>query len=278
MYNYNDLLVDLKKLRNARIFVIGKTYFNRNIYAIIKGRGRPKALIHGAMHSRENITSKLVMDQAILFENSSICFVPMVNPDGVQLVTSGLSSAPKYAQDFLNTVNNESDDYSLWKANGRAVDINVNFDAKWGQGAQNVTEPSSGDYIGRAPESEFETMAMVRLTEYYKFCVSISYHTKGDVIYYGFDGKTPYMDEAEKISKVTGYPLLTSTGSAGGYKDWFVQDDYGLGLTIEVGDENLSHPLGYDAYPDIWRHNRYVTKTVQEITEEICTQSLWRGR
>lgn len=60
-------------------------------------------------------------------------FVPMVNPDGVELCKRGVTSAPKNVRKSLLRLNG-SDDFRAWKANGRAVDLNVNFDAGFGKG------------------------------------------------------------------------------------------------------------------------------------------------
>lgn len=273
MYSYDNLLSDLKGIKNCRVFSIGKTHFGRDIFTVITGTGMPKVLIHGAIHAREYITSKLVIEQAKQFAIYPICYVPMVNPDGVQLIAQGIKSVPANAVDFLVKINNGKD-FSLWKANGRAVDLNVNFDADWGKGKQNIKTPSSENYIGMFPESESETQALIRLTKSFKFCVSISYHTKGEVIYCGYNGQLPFQKKAEKISKLTGYPLLTSEGSAGGYKDWFILNNYGLGLTIEVGDDNLPHPINEKSFNRIWSQNKNVPETAAEIAEEIWTKNL----
>ncbi|MEG1791872.1 MAG: M14 family zinc carboxypeptidase [Clostridia bacterium] len=268
MYNYDMMLADLKNLTNARIFSLGKTLFGREIFAIIVGVGNPKTLIHGGIHGRENITSRLVVRQARVYSGSAVCFVPMVNPDGVQLAELGLKSAPQNMRKFLTKANGDGD-FKLWKANGRAVDINVNFNADWGNGLFNANIPSFENYIGKMPESEVETKALIELTKIYKFKVSASYHAKGEVIYCGFQDKFPYMSEAMEISNLTGYPLLQSLGSAGGFKDWFVLNNYGLGLTIEVGDDRLAHPLQESAFAKVWRDNKEVAKKLCEIGERI---------
>ena len=84
---------------------------------------------------------------------------------------------------------NKGKDFSLWKANARGVDLKVNFDAKWGPGKQNVRYPASANYIGSMPFSEPETRALAEFTKEVKPDATISYHTKGGEIYYGFEGR-----------------------------------------------------------------------------------------
>lgn len=72
----------------------------------------------------------------------AICFVPLVNPDGAMLVKYSLDGAEFSSREFLKRVNNNSTDFSKWKANGRAVDLNVNFDADFGKGESNVFYPA----------------------------------------------------------------------------------------------------------------------------------------
>lgn len=274
MFDFVRLEKELKTFGDgARIEVIGKSFFDRPIYAMFIGEGMPKTLIHGGIHARENITSRLVLDLARNYKGEAICFVPMVNPDGVELVSKGVDSVPCDYREFLLSVN-AGFDFGLWKANGRAVDNNVNFDADWGGGAKNLTYPSFENYIGEYAESESETQALVNLTLKYKFCASISYHAKGEVIYQGFKGINPYADLGERFSRVTGYLLMESLTSSGGYKDWFVCKGFGLGLTIEVGDDAYSHPLPDQAYDKIYNDNRDVPKLLEEVGKIIWKKNL----
>lgn len=273
MYSYDDMLRDIKTIKNCQKLSIGKSYFGRDIIAIITGSEKPKVLIHGAIHAREYITTKLIIEQIKQFLNCPICYVPMVNPDGVQLVTKGIKSVPDNAVDFLTAVN-KGLDFSLWKANGRAVDLNVNFNADWGMGKYNIKKPSSENYIGMFPESESEVQSLIELSKKFKFCVSISYHIKGEVIYCGYNKVFPFHNQAVKISKSTGYPLLESEGSAGGYKDWFILNNFGLGLTVEVGDDRLSHPITLKSFSRIWQQNKNIPKITTEIAEEIWTKNI----
>jgi g-D-glutamyl-meso-diaminopimelate peptidase len=136
---------------NAPKTVIGVSVFGRKIYAIKMGDGFPVGIAQYAMHGREYITTKLAVEQyAYAKTKGSIWLIPLVNPDGALLSQVGIDSAPKdYRAKLLSW--NGGVDFSLWKANGRGVDLNVNFSARWGTGAKNVRYPGAENYVGEAP-------------------------------------------------------------------------------------------------------------------------------
>ncbi len=241
--------------------VIGKSLFGRKIYALKIGEGSPVGLAQYAIHGREYITSHLALKH---FERGvfkgSFWLVPLANPDGALLSQKGLSSVKrKLAQEKLILLNGGKKNFSLWKANGRGVDLNVNFDARWGTGAKNVLKAGAENYIGKRPFSEPETRALKRFTEKIKPDYTVSYHTKGEEIYWYFyqSMRTCPRDKglATALSQSTGYPLTYAKGSAGGYKDWCIQALKIPSFTIEAGDDGFCHPLGEEALEDIIKKN-----------------------
>lgn len=273
MYGLNELQKDLEILsaQGAEIFDIGYTLLGRPIPCIFKGsKNGGQTLLHASIHAREWVTTPLVVEMMKNYSgDGGVWCVPMVNIDGVLLVQNGLDSVPEQSlKDFLLEVNGGSSDFSLWKANARAVDLNVNFNALWGEGSQNVTYPSPANYIGQYPFSEYENIALRSLTERVQPSVTLSYHAKGNVIYRGFgciDGDT---ECARRISQSTGYPLLSSYGSAGGYKDWYVATTQKLGLTVEVGDENVEYSALIDYLPQIYQRNADVLNIATECAQK----------
>ncbi|MDD4839565.1 MAG: M14 family zinc carboxypeptidase [Clostridia bacterium] len=276
MYLYSDLQRDMELLSNfGRVFSIGKSELGREILAVQFGK-TPRILLFGAIHAREWITVPLLVELAKIFgkqKNSDlkinsvtdIAFVPMVNPDGVELCQRGVNSMPLQKRKSLLRVNGNSD-FSLWKANANAVDLNVNFDAKWGSGAQNVIEPSSANYIGQYPFSESETRAIADFSKL--STVALAYHTKGEVIYYGFDGDNSDKFYADKFGRELGYEVLTSEDSAGGFKDWFVQNNLGVGLTIECGDDNWKHPISMVYLPKLIDKHKNMGNLAIEVAND----------
>lgn len=276
MYLEKNLYADLNVLRNqgAKVFNIGKTVLGRNIPCVLKGRmkeNEPLVLIQASMHAREYPTTPLVMElMKNYFGEVAMLCVPMVNIDGCLLCQQGLRTVKNKAiAENLLRINEGNPDFSLWKANCNAVDLNVNYNANWGTGAFNLTYPSPSNYIGEYPISEPENIALRDLTLKSQPIITLSYHAKGDVIFWGFNNIFPYPDETLEFSLNTGYPLLESSGSAGGYKDWFVATTSKIGLTIEIGSDTLPTPIPLEEIPNIYQTNKEVLYLAEDIAKRI---------
>ena len=256
-------------------WIVGKSVFGRNLYAVKAGEGRPVGLVQCAMHGREWITAKLAFEQYRVGLKKGTCwFLPLVNPDGALLSQVGLNSVEdERARAVLLAMNGENDDFSLWKANGRGVDLNVNFPAKWGTGVKNVRAAASENYIGETPLSEPETRALKVFTEEISPDYTVSYHTKGEEIYWYFYQDLQLLERDRRLAgilaKMTGYPLAEAKGSAGGYKDWCIEHFNIPAFTIEVGKDELCHPLGEAALEDIIEKNRFAIDRLSKEIEKI---------
>ncbi|MGL4346124.1 MAG: M14 family metallopeptidase [Cellulosilyticaceae bacterium] len=238
---------------------IGESHEHRKIYRIQLGKGERKIHVNGAHHGNEWITSAvLVKSMAILCElyerNSSfygmpikrmldyyVCydFVPMVNPDGVDLVIRGLESISK--KELIQEANGFEQSFSRWKANGRGVDLNRNYDAGFRdyQIASKKQSPSYAYYSGEYPGSEPESRALIELTNRRLYDMVLAYHTQGQVIYWDYK-QIPVVsakDYAQLFAKVSGYQLDVPDADAMGcgYKDWFIEVFRRPGYTIECG-------------------------------------------
>jgi g-D-glutamyl-meso-diaminopimelate peptidase len=222
-------------------------------YFLVEKTAFPTIIIQYSIHAREYITTYLALKQIKEFNKRAsfgrVFFIPMLNPDGVNIAT------------HFNP---------LYKANARGVDLNVNFDARWGTGAQNVFVPGSENYVGEYPFSEPETVALRDFTLNIKPDLTLSYHCKGEEIYWEFlqDEKQRERDYkfAKALSQSTGYPLVTPNGSAGGYKDWCIEKLKIPALTIEVGKDSLSHPLSDKHLPDVYEKNKNALLALTEIS------------
>lgn len=271
MYTFFHLKQDISRFKKAgcEVGVVGKTFLGCSIpYVFLGDKNDTSVIVVGATHAREHITSLLVARQIYYYLTQKInlfggiYFVPMLNIDGVRLCHEGVDFISSQKQrDFLTAVNNGYD-FALWKANANAVDINVNFDAEWGTGASNVTFPSSANYIGTHAMSECETVALADFTQKINPDYVISYHAKGQEIYWQFfqDEQTKARDfrYANYVAKYTGYTLKDQTKSAGGYKDWCVQKLGIPAITVEVGDDRFDHPYPYSQIDDIVAKNLLV--------------------
>ncbi len=273
--NYKELLLAVRSLPKGYTFkVIGKTKYKRQIIAVerVLNESFSTAIFVGGMHARENITSDLIyeMIRQDLFaeiKDFNLSFVLLANPDGADLEQFGEKAFPCFARKKILKMNGGSCDYSMWKANARGVDINNNFDARFGTNVHSSV-PASHGFVGRNPESEKETFALTKYTKIKKPFITISYHTKGEEIYFNFfqTGKRLERDKkiAESFAFSTGYQIKNvEEVSSGGYKDWCVEKLNIPSLTIEVGSDDLLHPIGKEHLNELFEKNKFVASDVQ---------------
>ena len=275
LMNYDELLKKVDEYQKKfKIQVIGESLFKRKIFAVEKTINKNffTAIFVCSIHGRENIATDLVckMIDDGLFENIkdfNLSFVLMANPDGVELSKNGILSANKKYQKNLLKINKNSNNFELWKANGRGVDLNNNFDARFKTNVNSYV-PSSSGYVGKCAESEPETKAIVSyLNELNPFFV-ISYHTKGEEIYYNF-----FQDEirllrdrviAERFEKSTGYVIKNpECSSSGGLKDYVVSKMKIPSITVELGSDLLIHPIEKDSLEEIFEKHKTIAKDLE---------------
>jgi g-D-glutamyl-meso-diaminopimelate peptidase len=260
-YTYANLVDDLARLSDTYPFVhiesIGQSVMGREIPAICLGTGSKEIHFNAAMHANEWITAPLLMrfaqetaaacgqgiplrgkDMKRIFSETCLWLVPMVNPDGVELVQNGISSYHPYFYELL-TWNEGSLDFRDWKANIRGVDLNDQFPAYWEveQNRRGLSGPGKRDFGGLAPLSEPEAAALVQFTCAHNFQLVMSLHTQGREIYWNYREFEPYYARAmaEHFARISGYTAVKLTDSDAGYKDWFIQEFGRPGFTIEVG-------------------------------------------
>lgn len=253
---FENLTSELESLKKVAPFVeYGKSKLNEPLLAFVLGNLHSKRplLIQASIHAREYITSFMAIELVKKFVALSIDYplivVPLANPDGVRICLEGANfiesgSKRDIVQRILQVAPKE-----LYKANANGVDLNCNFDAGWGSGSQNVFDkPSFANFVGYYPNSEKETQALISLTKKYNPFLTLSLHTKGEVVYYGYLGQSKKTkQEQEKflpiIEKSSGYKGIFTTKSGGGYKDYCLLNLDTTGFTIEFGGAFLSHPL-----------------------------------
>lgn len=147
-YTSNILRSNIEHLRNRYNFLrtgnIGYSVLGRNIPYIQIGTGTKEVMYSGAIHANEWITAvvlmKFVEDFAKayenngfiygysareIFNNTTIYIVPMVNPDGVDLVTGNITPNSGIYNQFRDiSLNFPTIPFpSGWKANFNGVDF-----------------------------------------------------------------------------------------------------------------------------------------------------------
>ncbi len=181
----------------------------------------------------------LPMPQAL--EGRQVWFVPLVNPDGVNIARYGSRAAGPYWALAADTGANTP---GLWQANARGVDINHNFNAGWAEmqalakkTGKNI--PGARQYLGESPESEPETRALTDLCRRVAFRHVVALHSQGEEIYWRYGENTPLQSEmiARVLGAASGYRVADPEGFAshGGFKDWFIRCLHRPGSTIELG-------------------------------------------
>lgn len=256
----NSTIMSLAELPNIDRFILGQSTLGQDIYGYHLGSyDGHQIIIEGGIHAREYPSSLVVcgITEYLASQELSggIYIIPLVNPDGARLVLDGIDWIKcEKLRNFILNVNEENSDFSQWKADILAVDLNVNFDALWGGGSQNVFCPSPGNFVGYYPNSEREVRLLIDFTYRVNPSLTLSFHTKGEVIYYGFETLTESQLErdrqiAELISSINGYIPIKTENSTGGYSDW-VSEYLGVpAFTIEIAPASESTPIPLEQVP-----------------------------
>lgn len=283
-YTYEILENNIEALSKRYPFMkydtIGTSVDGRNLYRIRIGEGDNHVIYNGAHHANEWITTPVLMkwlevflevysrkgsirgyDTEQIWDYATIDIVPMVNPDGVELVINGIDDINANKEELIEW-NFDNDDFSNWKSNINGVDLNRNYDAGWEEYKQlemelGVTGPGPYLYGGTEPESEPESAAMANITRDIDTRLVLAYHSQGQVIFWNFRDLQPeislYIGEA--FADASGYELASEdlSASLAGYKDWYIQEFRKPGYTIEVGmGEN---PLPIEQFDMIYENN-----------------------
>ena len=265
-----------------RVRRFGTTAFDRPLWALTVGSGERKVLYTAAHHANEWITAYVLLRfaeelaaaitaggtvygvPASTLAQTEITLVPLVDPDGVDLVTGAIApGSAEYEQ--ARTLSENYPDIPFpegWKANLLGVDLNLQYPAGWLRAreikfAQGFTRPGPRDYVGRAPLQQPESRALAELTEEIDPALVLAYHTQGKVIYWQFDGiEVPGARAlAEDFARTSGYGLedVPPESAFAGYKDWFIRNFGRPGFTVEAGaGEN---PLPLSQLDEIYRDN-----------------------
>ena len=266
-----------------RTELLGNTAFQRPVRSLVIGTGPRKVLFTAAHHANEWITTpvilKFVEEMAQAMENGgqlagvdarelaqqvTIYMVPMVDPDGVDLVTGAIEPGSVQYGWAENLAANYPDIPfpEGWKANLLGVDLNLQYPAGWLKAreikfSQGYTRPGPRDFVGRGPMTQRESRALADYTRKVDPKVVLAYHTQGEVIYWQFKdlpvaGARKY---GEEFARISGYALedVPYESSFAGYKDWFIQNFRRPGYTVEVGQGE--NPLPLSQFDEIYRDN-----------------------
>ncbi|MBQ3652465.1 MAG: peptidoglycan-binding protein [Clostridia bacterium] len=264
-------------------YEIGRSGMGRRIQAVSLGNGEKQIGYNASHHANEWITTLVLLrfleeyasaaarggtvwgvSAKELFSGTTLHMVPLVNPDGVDLVTGALDPDDSYYAQAkaLSGFYPEIPFPEGWKSNIAGVDLNLQYPAEWQTArgikfSQGFTRPGPRDYVGNAPLIAPESRAMAKWTRERDFSLTISYHTQGKIIYWQYGNiVVPGAQQiATAFSKSSGYLMedVPYASSFAGYKDWFIQTWRRPGFTIEAGIGK--NPLPLSQFDEIYRHN-----------------------
>lgn len=288
----------------CRSELLATTAFGRPVRTLVIGNGRRRVIYTAAHHANEWITALVLLkfaeelaqavseggriygvDAQTVSRAATIYMVPMVDPDGVDLVVGAIrpgelqyEAAHRLADNYPRIPFPEG-----WKANLLGVDLNLQYPAGWLQAreikfSQGYTRPGPRDYVGRAPLEQIESRALAGYTEFIDPALVLAYHSQGKEIYWQFrDYEVPGARAlGEEFARLSGYDLADTpyASSFAGYKDWFIQRFRRPGYTIEVGEGE--NPLPLSQFDEIYRDNLGILVTaalgLRDKSDENGTQ------
>jgi hypothetical protein len=285
-YTYDQIYTLLEGYHNAnpdiaRVVLIGFSELeNIPIYAmrisdnVDDDEDEPALLFVGQVHAEEVLGVQITMNNiseilAHRYEPQytdwinqlDMWFVPTVNPEGHNVVTSNMDIS--YRKNKHDNNNNGMFDYlesTGYDIDG--VDINRNFSFNWVHG-DTLMQPGGLEvydyYRGPSPMSESENQAIKNLCDQKKFIYSICWHSSrtgnfSEKVYYPFNWKeirpSPDLSMAASIAQGVGAQIIKQDGTGsyevypnlsrkGAYHDWMYQQYGTIAMLIECGTRDI---------------------------------------
>jgi len=262
---------------------IGRSVMGKEIPYLQIGNGSTQVFYNASHHANEWINTPVLLkfleeyaqayssggriydfSAIALYATTKLLVVPMVNPDGVDLV---LNAIPKESEYYVKAKRLAKGYPNIpfpsgWKANINGVDLNVNYPANWEEAKQikyslGFVKPGPRDFVGKAPLSEPESNAVHAFTLNNDFALILAYHSQGELIFWRYLDFEPKNAEeiGKKFAESSGYSLEDTpyASSFAGYRDWYIQTYNRPGYTIETGKGQ--NPLPISQFDKIYNDN-----------------------
>ena len=280
-YSYEYMMGDAENLAKMypdiiKTSSIGQSVEGRELLLVELGKGPKKIFVCGTHHAREYISTTYLM-YAIdryayqyktgtalynynikdILNKVTFCILPMVNPDGVNLVQNGLySSADPDTLAEMPITEGKQYGYAAWKANISGVDINWNYDYMWEQKSE---YPASTGFNGYSANSEPETQAVSEYVHTEDFQAFLSFHTQGQVYYWADDKENP-TGIGDMVRKDTGFMRISGTASGLSCSFFnYVYDEFGKAtMTIELCPYVGNYPYPDEKFDTVFRPARNI--------------------
>ncbi len=282
-YSYENMLDDAKNLKQMypdliELSSIGQSVEGRELLLMKLGKGKKKIFVCGTHHAREYICTTYLMyaidryaysyattgfwnnyNVKQILDNVTFYIVPMVNPDGVNLVQNGVYATknPEYIKSM--SINEGAKyGYAAWKANVNGVDVNWNYNKDWTYERTKGPRGSTG-FNGTQPNSEPETIAMTNYINSIPFDAFISFHSQGKLIYYCDDINKP--SGLDKLLKnETGFSMYYEkrTGVGGSFFDYVARKFGKVTTTFELCPFIGNYPYPNSDFDTVWKPTQNV--------------------
>ncbi len=290
-------MLNLGKHDGVEVYTIGQSEQGRNIYMVRLALGdneqdKPLIMITGGVHAREfagtDYAIKFLNDTLIkaqadpytrwLLEQVVIVAVPLVNPDGREMVINGANASRK--------------------SNARGVDLNRNMPSinagQHAKGAKRTShfssKPGMAYFAGHSLGSESETRALIKWFDHYvpKANAYIDLHQQGGMTFYNKRFVTERIDALSKVHAQktnallqNGYPLRAESsvyglnGSGGTFTDYAESVSEGFVYSFKYGrmvlmiDEKETPLLCFKDIDKQIVHYKPVNERFKSVTIEI---------
>jgi hypothetical protein len=225
----------------------------------------PAVYYFGAHHAREPLSTEVAFyvlnhiidnygtDPEITenVNNKEIWFVPIVNPDGHEVVLNQIDL--NWRKNIRDNDGNGTVTQGNWNGYPDGVDPNRNYAWEWG-GEGTTFDPNDITYCGPESFSEPELQAIRDLMAARHFVAGISYHTYSELVLwpYGYTTGAAGPDDAAigNLATMMGNAIPGISGghytpqsswqlypASGGTDDWAYGQHGIFGYTIELGTE-----------------------------------------
>ncbi len=216
---------------------------------------KPAVLFYGGLHAQEalgvlaclalaeHLCAQQGLDPRVTSatESTEIWIVPLLNPDGYELVRSGQVRYRWWRKNLR-----DNDGSGTLEPEHDGVDLNRNFGFNWERGGSPVSE--SWYYRGPHPFSELEAAALESLAVARRFVAGIGFHSHGRKVLYPW-AQGPEPPDAEllrtmaqamvKTLRACGgrYTALPLNAQSGQSSVWMYGAMGALDFTVELGAE-----------------------------------------
>lgn len=258
---------------------IGKSVEGRDLTLIKFGKGNKKIFVCGTHHAREYISTTYLMyaidrlsysyktgskwevyDPYYILNNVTFYIVPMVNPDGVNLVQNGVyaTTCPEEISK-MGIYESKQYGYKAWKTNVHGVDLNWNYNKDWME-ERNKNSAGSTGFNGYYPRSEPETIAISDYVDKNSFDMYVSFHTQGEIFYWGQNEEKSDNTMIKIIYDDTHYPCYTDdgTGMGGSFFDYVYRNFKKTTLTFELCPYVGNYPYPDSDFDRVWKTSKNI--------------------